>query len=173
MTLSLTHRILFSALAACATTAYAGSPDGLSLAAVGNASGAPYAAAVERFMADHKAGKVADCNDFMLNVANLYVTHLPPQLTGDLAVAAASDKARRKRLGKLLTGFRDATLTHGFDGVLAYEVKGGKLRLYGISGDPDEKVLVSTLAPADAADQNKFNVAACKAVAGLGVLAAP
>lgn len=173
MTTSLTRILLLASLAAAAGAARAGSPDGLSLAAVGNASGAPYAAAVKQFFADYKAQKVADCNDYMLNIANLYVTHLPPQLTGDLAVGAVNDKARRKRLAALLTGFRDATLTHGFDGALAYEVRDGKLRLYGISGDPGEKVLVSTLTPAEAADQQKFNVAACKAVAGLGVLAAP
>ncbi|WP_296953076.1 hypothetical protein [uncultured Massilia sp.] len=172
MTTSLKRILLLASLAA-AGAAQAGSPDGLSLAAVGNASGAPYAGAVKQFFADHKAQKVADCNDYMLDIANLYVANLPPQLTGDLAVGAVNDKAKRKRLAALLTGYRDATLTHGFDGALAYEVREGKLRLYGISGDPGEKVLVSTLTPAEAADQRKFNVAACKAVAGLGVLAAP
>lgn len=156
-----------------ATTAHAGSPDGLSIAAVAKASGAPYTGAIKQFVADHKAHKVADCNDYMLNVANVYFTNLPPQLTGDLAVAAVHDKSKRKRLGNLLTSFRDATLEHGFDAALAYEVKDGKLRLYGISGDADEKVFVSSLSVDEAQDQKKLNVAICKAVASLGVLAEP
>jgi hypothetical protein len=156
-----------------AVAAHAGSPDGLSIAAVGNASGAPYTGAIQQFVADYKAHKVADCNQYMLNVANVYFTHLPPQLTGDLAVAAVHDKARRKRLGKLLTRFRDATLDHGFDAALAYEVKGGKVRLYGISGALDEKVFVSSLTLDEAQDQKKFNAAVCKAVSRLPVLAEP
>ena len=156
-----------------ATAAHAGSPDGLSIAAVGNASGAPYTRAIKRFVADHRAHKVADCNDYMLNVANAYFTNLPPQLTGDLAVAAVNDKAKRKRLGKLLTRFRDATLDHGFDAALAYEVKDGQLRLYGISGNPSRKVIVLSLTLDEAQDQKKFNVAVCKAVSRLPVLAAP
>lgn len=173
MTTSFKQVLILAALIAGVTPAQAGSPDGLSIAAVGNASGAPYTGAVKQFFADHQDDKVADCNQYMLNVANMYFTHLPPQLTGDLAVAAVNDKAKRKRLGKLLTGFRDKRLSHGFDGALAYEVKDEKLRLYGISGDADEKVLMSSLTLDEAKDQKKFNVAVCKAVAGLGVLAAP
>ncbi|WP_198117838.1 hypothetical protein [Massilia rhizosphaerae] len=165
--------LTLAALIACAAAAHAGSPDGLSIAAVGNASGAPYTGAIKQFVADHKAHKVADCNKYMLNVANVYFTNLPPQLTGDLAVAAVNDKTKRKRLGKLLTRFRDATIEHGFDAALAYEVKDGKVRLYGISGDPDDKVLVSSLTLDEAQDQKKFNVAVCKAVAALFVLTAP
>lgn len=165
--------LMLAAMITGATTAHAGSPDGLSIAAVSNASGTPYTKAVKQFVVDHKAEKVADCNETMLNVANVYFTNLPPQLTGDLAMAAVSDKAKRKRLGKLLTGFRDATLKHGFDGALAYEVKGQQLYLYGISGDTDEKILMSRLTLDDAKDQKKFNVAVCKAVARLAVLAAP
>jgi hypothetical protein len=173
MTNGLKRTILLATLMASVTMARAGSPDGLSVAVVATDSGIPYTGAVKQFAADHKAHKVADCDDYMLNVANVYFTDLPAQLTGDLAVAAVSDKAKRKRLGKLLTGFRDATLTHGFDGALAYEVKNGKLRLYGISGDPDEKVLVSSLTLDEAKDQKKFNAAACKVLASLGVLAEP
>lgn len=165
--------LILAAMTASASTVDAGSPDGLSIAAIETASGAPYTGAIKQFVADHKAHKVADCNDYMLNVANVYFTKLPPQLTGDLAVAAVKDKAKRRRLGKLLTDFRDATLTHGFDGALTYDVKGGQLRLYGISGDADEKVLVSQLTLDEAKDQKKLNVAVCKAVASLGVLAAP
>lgn len=156
-----------------AAAAHAGSPDGSSIAAIATASGAPYTGVIQQFIADHKADKVADCNDTLLNVASVYFTHLPPQLTGDLAMAAMSDKAKRKRLGKLLTGFRDATLTHGFDGALVYEVKAGQLHLYGISGDANETVLVSRLPLADVQDQKKVDLAVCKAVARLGVLAAP
>jgi len=88
-------------------------------------------------------------------------------------VSAVNDKAKRKLLGKLLTRFRDATLDHGFDAVLAYEVKDGQLRLYGISGNPSRKVVVSSLTVDDAQDQKKFNVAVCKAVSRLPVLAEP
>lgn len=172
MTTSFKHSLLL-AMTIAASAAHAGSPDGLSVAAVGSASGLPYTGAIKQFVADHKAHKVADCNDYMLNVANVYFTDLPPQLTGELAVAAATDKAKRRRLGKLLTTFRDATLTHGFDAALAYEVKGGQLRLYGISGDADEKVLVSRLSLDDAKDQKKVNVAVCKVLASQGVLAEP
>lgn len=131
------NAIIFLGLALTAVAAHAGSPDGLNIAAVGNASGAPYTGAIKQFVADHEADKVADCNDHMLNVANVYFTNLPPQLTGDLAVAAVNDKAKRK----LLTGFRDATLDHGFDAALAYEVKDRQLRVYGISGNLAEKSL--------------------------------
>ena len=165
--------LMLAALITGATAAHAGSPDGLSIAAVGNASGAPYTGAIKQFVADHEADKVADCNDHMLNVANVYFTNLPSQLTGDLAVSAVNDKAKRKLLGKLLTRFRDATLKHGFDAALAYEVRDGKVRLYGISGDPNERVLVSSLTLDEAQDQKRFNVAVCKAVASLGVLAEP
>ena len=173
MITSFKHVVLLAALLASATAAHAGSPDGLSIAAVGNASGVRYTGAIKQFVADHEADKVADCNDHMLNVANVYFTNLPPQLTGDLAVAAVNDKAKRKRLGKLLTGFRDATLDHGFDAALAYEVKDGQLRLYGISGNPSRKVIVSSLTLDEAQDQKKFNVAVCKAVSRLPVLAEP
>lgn len=173
MTKSLKLMLVVSAMIAGDTPAHAGSPDGLSIAAIETTSGAPYTGAIKQFVADHKAHKVADCNDYMLNVANVYFTNLPSQMTGDLAVAAVTDKAKRKRLGKLLTGFRDATLTHGFDAALAYEVKGGQVRLYGISGDANEKVLVSSLTADEAKDQKKFNVAVCKVVASLGVLEAP
>jgi hypothetical protein len=170
---SFKHLVLLAAMIASATAVHAGSPDGLSIAAVGNASGAPYTGAIKQFVADHEADKVADCNDHMLNVANVYFTNLPPQLTGDLAVAAVSDKAKRKRLGKLLTGFRDATLDHGFDAALAYEVKDGQLRLYGISGNANRKVIVSSLTLDEARDQKKFNAAVCQAVSRLPVLAEP
>ena len=173
MTRSLKLMLALSAVIAGATAAHAGSPDGLSIAAIGTASGAPYTGAIKQFVADHKAHKVADCNDYMLNVANVYFTNLPLQMTGDLAVAAATDKAKRKRLGKLLTGFRDATLNHGFDAALAYEVKGGQVRLYGISGNANEKVLSSSLSLEEAQDQKKFNIAVCKVVASLGVLEEP
>jgi hypothetical protein len=165
--------LMLAALVASVTAAHAGSPDGLSIAAVGNASGAPYTGAIKQFVADHEADKVADCNDHMLNVANVYFTNLPPQLTGDLAVGSVNDKARRKRLGKLLTRYRDATLNHGFDAALAYEVRDGNVRLYGISGDPNGKVFVSILTLDEAQDQKKFNVAVCKAVSRLPVLAEP
>jgi hypothetical protein len=167
------NAIIFLGLSLTAMAAHAGSPDGLSIAAVGNASSARYAGAIKQFVADHEADKVPGCNDHMLNVANVYFTNLPPQLTGDLAVAAVNDKAKRKRLGKLLTRFRDATLDHGFDAALAYEVKGGRLRLYGISANPSRKVIVSSLTLDEAQDQKKFNVTVCKAVSRLPVLAEP
>jgi hypothetical protein len=167
------NSIILLGLSLTSVGAHAGSPDELSIAAVGNASGAPYTGAIKQFVADHEADKVADCNDHMLNVANVYFTNLPPQLTGELAVAAVNDKAKRKLLGKLLTRFRDATLDHGFDAALAYEVKDGQLRLYGISGNPSRKVVVSSLTLDEAQDQKKFNVAVCKAVSRLPVLAAP
>jgi hypothetical protein len=92
MTRSFKRMLVVSAMIAGATAAHAGSPDGLSIAAVGTASGAPYTGAIKQFVADHKAHKVADCNDYMLNVANVYFTNLPPQMTGDLAVAAVTDR---------------------------------------------------------------------------------
>lgn len=173
MTRSFKYTVMLAAWIAGATAAHAGSPDGLSIAVVGNASGAPYTGAIKQFVADHRAHKVADCSETRLSVANAYFTNLPPQLTGDLAVAAVHDKARRKRLGKLLTRFRDETLNHGFDAALAYEARDGKVRLYGISGDPRDKVLASSLSLDEAQDQKKFNVAVCKAVAELFVLAEP
>jgi len=169
----LKNMALLFGLIASAAAVRAGSTDGLSIAAVAGEGGAPYTSAVRQFLADYKAEDGIECGEYALNLENVYTTNLPRQLTAELAMAAVKDKAKRKQLGKILTGYRDKTLTHGFDGALAYEVKDAQLRLYGISGSNGLKVVVSTLPVADAKDQKKFNVAACKAVSSLPVLAAP
>lgn len=167
----LRHTILALGLAG-ASAAQAGSTDGLNIAAIADETALPYVGAVRQFVADHAASEIR-CGEYSLNLQNVYTANLPPQLTSELALGAVKDKARRKTLSKVLTGFRDKTVERGFDAALAYEVKAGTLRLYGISGAMGEKVVVSTL-PVDAArDQKKFNVAACKALASLPVLAEP
>ncbi|WEF34323.1 hypothetical protein [Pseudoduganella chitinolytica] len=168
----LKQSLLALAMLAGTTAAQAGSPDGLNIAAVADETALPYVGAVKQFVADHAASSIS-CGEYALNLANVYTTDLPPQLTAGLALAAIKDKAKRKKLGKVLTGYRDKTIDRGFDGALAYEVKAGQLRFYGISGASDEKVVVSTLPVADAASQKKVNVAACKALASLPVLAEP
>jgi hypothetical protein len=91
----------------------------------------------------------------------------------ELALDAVDDKAVRKKLGKLLTGFRDESIDLGFDAALAYEVKDGQLRLYGISGASDIKVAASSLPVGEAKDQKKFNIAVYKALATLPYLTPP
>ena len=172
MTPTLTKTIILLSLLANAGPAQAGSSDGLNIAAIGSTNAVQYASAVKQFFSDYMADGIA-CGDYALRLQNVYVTDLPPQLTGDLAFGAVDDKARHRKLGKILTGFRSKTLPHGFDGALAYEVKGAQLRLYGISGAYDEQVLVATLPISQASDQKKFNLAACKALASLPMLAEP
>jgi len=169
---SFKNSVVLCSLLACMAAARAGSPGGLSIAAIAGEGGAPYTSAVRQFLADYKADGI-ECGEYALNLENVYTANLPPQLTSDLAIAAVKDKAKRKQLGKILTGYRDKTLTHGFDGVLAYEVKGAQLRLYGISGWSGLKVVVSSLPVGEARDQKKFDIAACKAVASLPVLTVP
>jgi hypothetical protein len=166
------NSIVLCCLLACMAAARAGSPGGLSIAAVAGEGSAPYTSAVRQFLADYKADGI-ECGEYALNLENVYTANLPLQLTGDLAMAAVKDKAKRKQLGKILTGYRDKTLTHGFDGALVYEVKGTQLRLYGISGSSGLKVVVSSLPVGEAKDQKKFDIAACKAVASLPVLTVP
>lgn len=153
------------------TSARAGSPDGLNLVAIGDPSATAYAGALQRFVADARHGGI-QCGEYALNLAIVH-TVPPAQLTSELALQALRDKAKRKRLGRLLTGFRDQAVDRGFDAALAYEVRDGQLRLYGISGASGEKPVVVTLPVAAAANQGKFNVAVCQAVASLPVLAEP
>ncbi len=49
--------LMLAAIIAGTTAAHAGSPDGLSIAAIGNASGAPYTKAIKQFVADHRPTK--------------------------------------------------------------------------------------------------------------------
>ena len=172
MTPTLTKTVILLSLLANAGAAQAGSSDGLNIAAIGSANAVQYTRAVKQFFSDYTADGIA-CGDYALRLQNVYATDLPPQLTGELALGAANDKARHRKLGKILTGFRSKTLPRGFDGALAYEVKGAQLRLYGISGASDEQVVVATLPVSQASDQKKFNLAACKALASLPVLAEP
>ena len=169
---TLKHTILLLSLLASAGTLRAGSPDGLNIAAVADAAALPYTSALKQFVADDAAEGVK-CGEYALRLQNVYSTDLPPQLTSELALGAVKDKARHRKLGKILTGFRSKSLERGFDGVLAFEVKGGQLRLYGISGAADEQVVAASLPLGEAREQKKFNLAACKALASLPVLAEP
>ena len=165
-------KILLFGLLTSAAAAHAGSTDGVNIAAIGDQTALSYTGSLKQFLADNAADGIS-CGEYALRLQNVYTTGLPPQLTSELAIGALKDKAKRKKLGKILTGFSDKTLPRGFDGALLYEVKGGQLRMYGISGAADEKVVVSSLPVSEAKDQKKFNVAACKALASLPVLAEP
>lgn len=172
MTPMLKKVVILLSLLSGAGVAQAGSPDGLNIAAVADAAALPYTSALKQFLADEAADGIK-CGQYALRLQNVYSTELPPQLTGELALAAVKNKAKHKKLGKILTGFRSKTLERGLDGVLAFEVRGAQLRLYGISGAADEQIIVSTLPVSQATDQKKFNLAACKALASLPVLAEP
>lgn len=169
---TLKKTILLLGLLASVTAARAGSTDGLNIAAIAGETGSPYTSSVKQFLADYAATGIS-CGEYALRLEKVYTADLPPQLSGELAIGAVKDQAKRKKLGKILTGFRSKALARGFDGALAYEVKGAQLRLYGISGAADEKVVVATLPVSEATDQKKFNLAACKALASLPVLAEP
>lgn len=168
----LKRTILSLAVLAATGAAHAGSVDGLNIAAIADISASVYQGAVTQFLADHEASNIR-CGKYPLNLENVYTANLPPQLTSELALAALKDSAKRKQLGKVLTRYRDKTVDRGFDAVLVYEVKGAQLRFYGISGAADEKPVVATLTVAEAKDQKKFDIAACKALASLPVLAEP
>lgn len=162
--------ILLSVLLTCAPAAWAGSPGGLYIAVVADASAAQYAGPLRQFLAH--SSDVA-CGEYALNLDVLALTALPRQLTSELALGAVADRTKRRKLGKILAGYRDRVVDRGFDGALALEVKDTKLRMYGISGAADERVVVSTLPVAAAANQKLFDIAACKALASLPVLAEP
>lgn len=172
MITTLKHTAVSLTLLICAAAAHAGSTDGLNIAAIGDKSALLYANSVKQFFADYTADGI-ECGDYALRLQNVYTTDLPPSLTSELALAAVKEPAKHIKLGKVLTGFRSKALPRGYDGALAYEVNGTQLRFYGISGASDEKVVASTLPVADAGNQKKFNVAACKALASLPVLAEP
>jgi hypothetical protein len=162
----LNKTIFVLGLLACMSSAQAGSPDGLSLAVIPSETALPYAGMMKQFLADARTHTIK-CGENRVSLENVYIKNVPPQLTSELALGAVHDKAKRKQLGKILTGYRNGMLDHGFDAALVYEVKEGKLRLIGLSGAADEKPLVATL-PVDAAnDQQQFNMAGCKAVAEL------
>jgi hypothetical protein len=169
--MSMQKPILPLFLLAGAITARAGSPDGLNLVVIAHPSAAGHARAVERFVADARTSGI-QCGKYVLNLEHVYTTP-PARLTSELATAALHDKTGHKRLAKLLTGFRDKTIERGFDAALAYEVRDGQLRFHGISGASDERPVTTTLALDAAGDRQKFNAAACKAVANLPVLAEP
>ena len=172
MILTRKHTALSLSFLICAATAHAGSTDGLNIAAIGDKSAPGYANSVKQFFIDYTADGI-ECGDYALRLENVYTNDLPPSLSSELALGAVRDQAKHKKLGKILTGFRSKALPHGYDGALAYEVRGAQLRLYGISGAADEKVVIAALPVTDAGNQKKFNLAACKALASLPVLAQP
>ena len=165
-------KTIFLLTLGCSAAVQAGSTDGLHIAAIAGKTALPYAQSVKQLLADNAAHRIR-CGEYALRLASLSTTDLPQQLTSELALAAVRDKAKHKKLGKILTGFRSEALERGYDGVLTYEVQGKQLRLYGISGADDVKVVVASLPLSDASDQKKFNIAACKALASLPVLAEP
>ncbi|WP_322402436.1 hypothetical protein [Massilia luteola] len=167
-----TKAIIVLGLSIGTVAAHAGSPDGMSVAAIGSTAAAPFTAAVTRFFSDYKRDGIS-CGDDALRIERIYTTGLPRQITSELALAAAGDRARHKKLAKILTSYRGDSLDHGFDAVLAYDVKDGQLRLYGISGSLHQDVLESHLSVEAAQDQQKFNIAACKVLASLPVLVTP
>ncbi|MGK5023632.1 hypothetical protein [Janthinobacterium sp. RB2R34] len=171
MILTRKQTALSLSLLICAS-AHAGSPDGLNIAAIGDKSALVYANSVKQFFIDYTADGI-ECGDYALRLQNVHTNDLPPSLGSELALGAVSNQAKHKKLGKILTGFRSKALPHGYDGALAYEVRGGQLRMYGISGAADEKVVVVALPVSEASKQKKFNLAACKALASLPVLAQP
>jgi len=163
---ALKKTIALLGLLAVSTMAQAGSPDGLSLAVIPGESALPYAGMMKQFLADARAHRIK-CGEYSVSLENVYIKNVPPQLTSELALGAVHDKAKRKQLSKILTGYRNGVLDHGFDAALAYEVKDGQLRLVGLSGATDIKPLVATLPVDVAKDQEQFNMAGCKAVAEL------
>ena len=166
MMLTFKKTILLLGMMASAAGVHAGSPDGLNIAVIAGETASQYTSMVKQFVADHEAHRI-QCGEYALRLENVYTTKLPRQLTSELALGAARDKTKRKKLSKILTGFRDSTLDRGFDGALTYEIKDGQLRLYGISALNDVQVVVSNLSVNDARDQKKFDIAACKALASL------
>jgi hypothetical protein len=164
--------IVLLCLLASTTIVEAGSPDGLNIVVIPNEAALPNASLVKQFWIDYKATGIR-CNEEALHLENLYTTAYPPQLTSELALGAVHDNAKRKKLSKVLTQFRDKTLKHGFDAALTYELKEGQLRLYGISGFADIKVVASSLSLDDARDQKKFNAAFCKALVSFPSMTPP
>jgi hypothetical protein len=165
-------KFILLGLSLTAVAAHAGSPDGMSVAAVGSTAGAPFTAAVTRFFSDYKRDGIS-CGEDALRIERIYTKGLPRQITSELTLGAVHDRAKRKKLAKILTSYRGDSLDHGFDAVLAYDVKDGQLRLYGISGSLHQDVLESCLSVEEAKDQQKFNIAACKVLASQPVLVTP
>jgi hypothetical protein len=163
-------RILFSVLLIWTAAAWAGSPGGLNIAVVADPSAAQYIGPLKQFFAHRD--EVA-CSRYPLNLDMLAIKAIPRELTSELALGAVADRTKLRKLGKILTGYRDNYFSRGFDGALALEVKDTKLRMYGISAAGNERTVVSTLPVSAAANQKLFDIAACKALASLPVLVEP
>lgn len=166
--------IAVSMLAGWASTAIAGSPDGLQLVMIGTAKAAAQKPALDAFFKRYNPGTTdADCEDTQLNINSVYAEPGKAGITPELAIAATTDKKQRAALGKLMAKFRDKTHDRGFDGALVFDVQNDKILLYGISAMSSIKQYVSMLPLSDLQYPKKTNLAVCHALVQLPVLAEP
>ncbi len=161
-------------MAAIHAASLAGSTDGLELVVVPTSKAAPYVAKVEGFFAAYQKNRQGySCEDARLRIEGALFKSAPTGITGKLAKAALSDPKQRKRLGRMLTAYRDARHPRGFDGALVLEVAGKNLAFHAVSPMLDEKIYSSSLPLAALDDQARLAQAICRAVVYLSVLEEP
>lgn len=173
--MNIIKKILAAAcIAALHPLAVAGSTDGLELVVVPTAKAAPYAKKVEGFFAAYEKNRHGySCEDSQLLIEGALFKSAPTGITGKLAKAAVSDPKQRKKLGRMLTTYRDRHHARGFDGALVVDVTDKKIMFHAVSPMLDEKIYTSSLPLAHIDDEAKVAQAICRAVVYLSVLDEP
>ncbi len=161
-------------IAAIHAAALAGSTDGLELVVVPTAKAAPYAKTVEGFFAAYEKNRQGySCEDSRLHIEGALFKSAPTGISGKLAKAAVTDPKQRKKLGRMLTTYRDKRHARGFDGALVYDLVDKKIVFHAVSPMLDEKVYTASLPLTHIADEARLAQAICRAVVYLSVLEEP
>lgn len=149
----------------------AGSPGGLHIIALPTSKAVAYEARVKAFFKQYdESSEQGVCDDVQLAVGSVFFNSGKTGITGDAAKQAISSTKQRKKLSRMLTGYRDKSYPRGFDAALVYDVAGGKLVFHGISGFAPKKAYSASVALKDIDDASKLALAVCKAAAHLPVL---
>ena len=161
-------------MAAVHAASLAGSTDGLELVVVATSKAAPYAKKVEGVFAAYEKNRQGySCEDSRLHIEGALFKSAPTGITGKLAKGAVSDPKQRKKLGRMLTTYRDKYHPRGFDGALVVDLTDRKMVFHAVSPMLDEKTYTSSLPLAQIDDEAKVAQAICRAVVYLSVQGEP
>jgi hypothetical protein len=86
MMATLKKAIILLGLSLTAVAAHGGSPDGMSVAAIGSTAAASFTSAVTRFFSDYKRDGIR-CGEDALRIERIYTTGMPRQITSELRLA--------------------------------------------------------------------------------------